>query len=47
LNNSYPLITIWDTTTMQVVQPDTITSTDANTTTVTFTVPVEGVARLF
>ena len=46
LRENYPIVTIWESGSNQIVQPDTITSVDQNTVLVTFTVPVKGYANI-
>jgi len=46
LNTTYPIVTIWESGSNQIVQPDTITSVNANTILVTFTTPVKGFANI-
>ena len=46
LNTTYPIVTIWESGSNQIVQPDTISSVDANNILVTFTTPVKGFANV-
>jgi hypothetical protein len=46
LRENYPIVTIWESGSNQIVQPDTITSVDQNTVLVTFTTPVKGYANI-
>jgi len=46
LNTTYPIVTIWESGSNQIVQPDNITSVDANNILVTFTTPVKGFANV-
>ena len=46
LNTSYPIVTIWESGSNQIIQPDTVTSIDANTISVGFTSPVKGWANV-
>lgn len=46
LSTSYPIVTIWESGSNQIIQPDTITSVDTNTILVTFTTPVKGYANI-
>lgn len=46
LNTTYPIVTIWESGSNQIIQPDTISSVDANNILVTFTTPVKGFANV-